>query len=414
MPAGFFPPSSIISDQPRSSRPACGKCGLYRNCSSPKMPVTGEGRRGVLICAEAPGAEEDEQGVQLVGPVGQYFRRELDRLGVSLDRDCWKTNSIICRPPGNRNPTNNEIDHCRPSLLNAIDELQPKVIILLGKPAVRSLIGWLWRDDPGSIGRWVGWRIPDQKLNTWICPTWHPSYLLREQSSDENKYRVLQIWFRRHLEAAFRLSRQPWKKPSRWSDDVKIEMDPDVAARCIDRITKYAESHPQTLVAVDYETDRLKPDAPDARIVSCAVAWGDSNGLVGNLSYPMVGVARDATGRFMRSSVRKIVANKGFEIRWTLAEFGHGVRNVVWDTMHDAHLLDNRPGITGVKFLAYAMLGQSPWDKSIRPYLEADTSNAPNRIHELRIEDLLRYGGMDSIIEFRLALRQAKMMGVSL
>ena len=76
--------------------------------------------------------------------------------------------------------------------------------------------------------------------------------------------------------------------------------------------------------------------------------------------------------------------------------------------------LRNRPGISGVKFQAYALLGQPVWDEAIHPYLVADNSNVRNRIHQLDIEDLLRYGGMDAILEFRIALRQAKLMGMQI
>ena len=62
------------------------------------MPVSGEGRKGVLIVAEAPGYNEDQQGVQLVGNAGQELTRLLFNIGVRMRRDCWLTNSVICRP----------------------------------------------------------------------------------------------------------------------------------------------------------------------------------------------------------------------------------------------------------------------------------------------------------------------------
>lgn len=412
MPDGFFPVAQTASEPPQSKVPRCGQCGLYRHCRSPKMKFTGDGRRGILVVAEAPGAEEDKQGTQLVGPVGQFLRRELELLDVDLDRDCWKMNAINCRPAKNRKPTDAEIEHCRPLILNAIDRLKPRTIILFGAAAVRSVIGWTWRRDPGVIGKWAGWRIPDQRINAWICPTWHPSHLLRQEDEDQIHYKILLIWFRRHLAAAVGLNHRPWKTRPDWAADVNIEMDANRAAAILSGMVQYCESRPGRMLAVDYETNMLKPDAPDARIVSCAVACGDSGGPTASVSYPWVGAAIDATGRLLRSDVPKIIANKGFEIRWTLREFGHGVRNVVWDTMHDAHMLDNRPGTTGVKFQAYVLLGQAPWDERIKPYFQADNSNAKNRIGEIRLEDLLRYGGMDALVEFRLALRQAKLMGV--
>lgn len=397
---GFF--AQTKSSRPQSKIPRCGECGLYKSCESPKMPVTGDGRRKILIVAEAPGKNEDKQGEPFVGQTGEFLRGELDALGVDLDRDCWKTNALICRPPKNRTPTDAEISHCRPNLLNAIDELKPETIILLGDAAVRSLIGFTWKENPGPIGRWVGWRIPDQRLNAWICPTWHPAYLMRENKQYVKADPRL-VWFRRHLKAAVASEGKPWKEVPDWKSGVRIEMDPQTAVALIDA------AHEYPLVAVDYETNMLKPDSSDARIVACGVACGDDYGPMVTVAYPWTKATAAATGRLLRSPVKKIIANKGFEIRWTLKEFGHGIRNVVHDTMHDAHLLDNRRAISSVKFQAYVLLGQPEWDSHIKPYLEADNSNTKNRIHEIPMRDLLMYCGLDSLLEFRIALKQREM-----
>ncbi len=398
---GFF--TKTKSFRPQTTIPRCGQCGLYKHCESPKMPVSGRGERKILIVAEAPGKEEDRQNTQLVGQSGQRLRAELDDLGVDLDRDCWKTNALICRPAKNRTPTDAEISHCLPNLLNAIEELKPETIILLGDAAVRSLIGFTWKANPGPIGRWIGWKIPDQKLNAWICPMWHPAYLLRENRQYAKADPRL-IWFRHHLKAAVELDGRPWNIVPRWEEDVRIEMDSQEAVGLIDKMHQYP------MVAVDYETNMLKPDAPDAAIVVCSVAGGDSDGPWGIVAYPWTKAAAAATGRLMRSPVKKIIANKGFEIRWTSKEFGHGIRNVAHDTMHDAHLLDNRRDISSVKFQAYVLLGQPEWDSHIKPYLKADNSNTRNRIHEIPMRDLLLYCGLDSLLEFRIALKQRELL----
>src|SRR5690606_23623431 len=142
--AGFFPASQLqVAKAPPSLAPQCGACGLFKTCKSPKMPVSGKGRREILVVAEAPGKDEDDRGIQLVGESGQLLERAMRKAGVDMRKDCWLTNSLICRPPNNRMPTKQEIDYCRPNLLKTIKELDPKVIILLGGSAVRSLIGYL-------------------------------------------------------------------------------------------------------------------------------------------------------------------------------------------------------------------------------------------------------------------------------
>jgi len=131
---GFF-------DIKEKKKDNCQLCGLYKNCLSPKMDYTGEGKKEILVIAEAPGKNEDEQGIQLIGKAGQKLRDELDYFGLDLDADCWKMNAIFCRPPNNRTPDNKEIGFCRPKVIKTIKKLKPKKILLLGKTAIISFFG---------------------------------------------------------------------------------------------------------------------------------------------------------------------------------------------------------------------------------------------------------------------------------
>ncbi len=395
--------------------PRCGACGLCEHCSSPKMPVWGKGKRKVLVCGESPGATEDSEGRPFVGKTGQLLRRALAPLGVDLDRDCWTTNSLICWPwswsqkdggtryKKNRAPTENEIAWCRPNLLNALRELDPEVILLLGNAPVKSLIGWLWKEDPGGISRWAGWNIPCQRLNSWVCPTFHPSYLAREENP------VLDKLWSKHLEEAFSLEGRPWKKVPDYPSQVRRILDPRAAAFELRGLA--AGNQP---VAFDYETDRIKPDHPDSQIVCCSASDGETT-----VAYPWVGEAVQATRDFLRSPVPKIAANAKFEHRWTLAKLGCKVRNWVFDTMVAAHVLDNRPGITGLKFQSFVLLGQESYDDRVKPWMKSQGGgNAPNRLPEAvregGLNGLLLYNGLDALLEWEIAQIQSKKLGIHL
>jgi len=411
---GFFPPSDVMGVEPVADlAPRCGRCGLYKSCRSPKMRSTGKGRRKILVVAEAPGEEEDRQGVQLVGETGQHLRRILRRLKVDLDRDCWKTNAVVCLPSRDeegkrRKPSDQQVEACRPNLMKAIDDLRPDVILLLGAVAVKSLIGCVWREEVGPIGRWVGWRIPSQQLNAWICPTWHPSYLKREGNP------VLDLWFRRHLEGALELEGQPHPGvPPDCEGDVELVYEAEKVGMYLNELLDY----PGDPVSFDYETNMLKPDSGEARIHSCAVAWRGFSKMrdmqvVRAIAYPWHGEAIGATGKLLRSDVPKIAANIKFEDRWTWKEFGHGVRNWRWDTMVAAHVLDNRPGITSLKFQSFVRLGQGSYDNTVGPYLKADGSNEENRMREVELGELLKYNAMDALLTYQIAMQQMKEMGL--
>jgi len=393
--------SSVLGSEPIDPRLArCGRCGLHAGCRSPKMSVTGEGRMGVLVVAEAPGREEDKRNTQLIGPAGQTLRRYLRELDVDLDRDCWKTNAVICYP--GRNPTAEEVRACRPNLLRDIRELEPRMILLLGGSAVSSLIGWLWRENPGKVGRWVGWRIPSQRLNAWVCPTYHPSYVMRtentgEWTKDRERMRVVSVMFREHLRRAFELKGRPWSERPKFEKRVRMLLTVEEAVRAVDSFPCGKLDVP---VAFDFETNMLKPDSEQAEIVSCSM----SNG-VETIAFMLHGAVSDAFKRFLRSSVPKIAHNAKFEDRWSRRVLKTPVRRWHWCTMQAAHVLDNRRGISGLKFQAFVRLGQEAYDDHVAPYLEG-SSNLPNRIRQLDVRDLLLYNGLDSLLAWRLYRKQ--------
>ena len=97
----------------------------------------------------------------------------------------------------------------------------------------------------------------------------------------------------------------------------------------------------------------------------------------------------------------------------------HDIRVNPWafDTMQAAHILDNRPGITSLKFQAYVRFGVLGYDEEVDPYLKAKSSNEVNRIMELvnspeGFRKLMLYNGIDSLMEYRLALKQMEELGI--
>jgi len=391
MRQGFFSSRYMVKEEEMPKTPLCGKCGLYKHCISPKMKPTGKGERRVLIVAEAPGKNEDEQGKQLVGNSGQYLMDLLLRFGVNMRRDCWLTNAIICRPEDNRTPDDKEIQYCRPNLFNTIQELQPEIIIPLGGTAVKSLIGGIWKEDIGAIGRWVGWQIPCQKPNAWICPTYHPAFLLR------GKDPMTEMYMTHHLKEAFKLSGRPWKKVPDWKSKVHIEYDPNHAARLLLEWSKGAVD-----LAFDYETNCLKPDDLYARIVSCSVCFDGKH----TMAFPWRGEVIQQMSELLRGPLNKIASNLKFEERWTRAVLGHPVRNWHWDTILAAHIEDNRPDITGLKFQSFVRLGFESYDQHIKPYLKAKGNTKVNTIDKCDMKELLLYNGLDSLLEYKLYQKQ--------
>lgn len=411
---GFFASSVLQSKPPVSRIPKCGACGLFKACKSPKMEVTGKGERKILLVGEAPGKTEDLEGKQFVGETGRLLERTLKRLGINMRRDCWITNSLICHPfvmedgkKRNRTPTDKEIEYCRPNLVNTINDLQPEIIVPLGDVAVKSLIGWLWKDNPGPLYKWIGWRIPYIKLNCWICPVWHPSYVSREgyQSYGTGKRNevVIKIW-EEHLRQITKLPGNPWLRIPDYKKQIQLIHSHEEAAKVIRDIIPVAK-----IAAFDYETNMLKPDWPDARILSASICFDEP---MKTIAFPWVGKAREAMREFLRSPIRKIASNLKFEERWSQVHLKTGVKNWWWDTMIGAHVHDNRAEITGLKFQSFVWLGVDSYNDHIKPFIKTKGDERTNQLaKQVDLNDLLHYNALDSLFEFHVALKQRRAMG---
>lgn len=393
-------PLEIIS-APKFILPRCDLCQLDKQCKSPKMKVTGKGKKQILLIGEAPGSSEDIQGRQFVGKSGQYLETVLRRAGIEMRQDCWLTNALRCHPRGNEIPDEKAIEYCRPFLIESIKELNPVVIILLGGVPVASLIGWLWKEGVEGIYKWAGWQIPSQRLNAWICPTFHPAHILRNTNSREEEDQVLAMKFAEHIEAAVQKTSRPWKEVPDYRKDVRIIHESKEAAKAIRAIqNKGIET------AFDYETDRLKPDRKDSRIICAAVSNGEST-----VVYPWIGDSIKASKELLLSGLPIIASNAKFEERWTMRHLGISIKNWYWDTMLNSHILDNRQGITSIKFQSFVRLGQESYDDHIKPYLRAEGSNSPNRIRELDLSKLMLYCGLDALLEWLVAQEQKEELG---
>lgn len=393
---GFFDPKRYeVKDKP-ARFPLCGRCGLSTQCRHPKMQPTGEGKIPVLLVAEAPGSEEDKIGRQLVGESGQLLRSVLHEIGYSLE-DCWKTNAVICRPPNNKMESKFRIC-CRPHLVRTIQKLQPQVIIVLGETALESILEGEWKKGVEGISRWVGWHIPMQKYNAWVCPTFHPSYLLRN-----SKDVVLAKLFKQHLRRAFSLSKK--KKPFpdvSWMGDAELIFNASDAEKRIKDLCKK-----EGVVAFDYETTGLKPDSKGHRIVSVSFCFEGKETFACLFHHSLHDVMKQF---LLRKELKKVASNLKFETRWSKTILGVSPRGWDWDTMLAAHVLDNRSGITSIKFQGFVRYGIADYDSHVESFLRANTSNEKNKIEHLPIKDLLLYNAQDSALEYRVMLDQKKEM----
>jgi uracil-DNA glycosylase len=153
----------------------CTRCKLHRLGRRQIVFGVGNPQADLMFVGEAPGHDEDVQGIPFVGRAGQLLTKIIEAIGLTRD-DVYIANVIKCRPPENRNPEQDEVETCEPFLFQQIDLIQPTVIVALGTFAARALLRTL---DP--ISRMRG-RVYDYR-GAKLVPTFHPAYLLRNPSS---------------------------------------------------------------------------------------------------------------------------------------------------------------------------------------------------------------------------------------
>ena len=151
----------------------CKKCKL---CTGRQNIVFGTGNKNadIMLIGEGPGADEDRLGEPFVGRAGKLMNMALDMLEIKRE-ELYIANVVKCRPPGNRNPEEDEAMACLDYLRNQVILVKPKIIVLLGSIALKNILGKEY-GITASRGIWV------EKKGIWYMPTWHPAALLRDDT----------------------------------------------------------------------------------------------------------------------------------------------------------------------------------------------------------------------------------------
>ena len=162
----------------------CQMCALGRTRTKLVFGA-GDPEAELMFVGEAPGFEEDRQGLPFVGAAGQLLTKIIEAMNLSREK-VYIANCLKCRPPGNRSPLPTEITTCDPILRRQIEIIQPKIICALGKFAAQALL-----NSTEPISRLRG-RFFDVN-GTRIFPTFHPAYLLRNPADKKLVWKDMQL-----------------------------------------------------------------------------------------------------------------------------------------------------------------------------------------------------------------------------
>lgn len=162
----------------------CQKCALGATRTNIVFS-DGNPNAKIMLIGEAPGADEDATGTPFVGRAGKFLTKLIEESGLSRKDDFYICNTVKCRPPENRVPTDEEKQLCEHYLMSQIKLVNPKVIVLCGATSAKSFLGNKIKISQ-IRGQWF--KLFDGIDATVIL---HPSFLLRKHSEDEGSPRWL-------------------------------------------------------------------------------------------------------------------------------------------------------------------------------------------------------------------------------
>ncbi|MCL1857301.1 MAG: uracil-DNA glycosylase [Kiritimatiellaeota bacterium] len=172
-------PSVSTLGEVAASIGACRRCELAATRTN-VVPGVGALRPDIMFIGEAPGADEDAQGLPFVGRAGQLLTKMIEAMGYTRET-VFIANILKCRPPDNRKPLPGEMEVCMPFLRQQIAIVGPKVIVALGATAVEGLLH-TGLSISHARGKWARFE------QTPLMPTFHPSYLLRNPAAKKETW----------------------------------------------------------------------------------------------------------------------------------------------------------------------------------------------------------------------------------
>ncbi len=378
----------------KPKKEGCEACGLHENCTTPKFPVYGKGKKKILMVKEHPSQREDEKSSPYAGATGGMLKRKMRSLDINHEEDCWTTYAVKCN---SKKFGNKELNLCRPNLQKFIEENKPEKIIVFGEHALKSVLDD--RMEGTGVTKWTNRAIPDQALGAWVFPL---------HSTKDVLMRDGDIPFTEQFNRGFTNAlthKKPF--PNNVVEDKQLFLITSVSAAII-----YLESlRHERIVTFDYETTGLKPHAPGHEILCVSFAMDGDKAVC----FPMF---KDkeflrALRRILQNpKIKKIAHNLKMENSWTRTILGYSVKGWYWDTMIGSHVIDNRGNCNSLKDQTFFRQGIQGYEHSMKPFITSKdkSNNSFNKMKEAPLMDVLRYCALDSIFTFRLYQAQKQEM----
>lgn len=346
----------------------CEECPLYDNGAYVPTEVNGT---KLVIVGEAPGATEARAGRPFIGQSGKLLERTLEAHGIRRD-DCTLTNTVSCRPRGNKDPDERAIRCCRPRLESEVEGFD--TILATGNTAATAILGRKTKITKDRVGPpKISPRYPGSR----VIATIHPAACLRVPDTYPNL--VTDIG---KINAS---AKTEWVNP-----EYKVFDEIGQAKIALNQILQRKELDP---LAMDIEVGKEKDEdfGHPERLLSIAICYEESKVIVIGEHALQSPTVRDLLAQIIRSR-RGIWHNAQYDLG-VLYKLGIVSGRAYWDTMLASYVLDERGGTHGLKYLAKEILGAPDWDAELKE--QGGFDDAPRDV-------LYRYNAYDAVATYRL------------
>ena len=324
---------------------ACEKCSLHKSCRTNRVGLSGDDQARVLFVGEAPGAEEDADGEPFVGRAGQLLR---DTISTSFpdDEGYALTNVVKCRPPNNREPTQEEIKACAEWLQMDVDSM-PKleIVVAVGNVALKALYG------RQGITRWSGKVVGDLTgyPGVQLMAILHPAYILRNQPEIKK--------FREHMGRIASALKGELTNESDKGKYIIVNTDREFE----EMLSKISRSR---YFVYDIETSGLSPYR-NGEIKCIAISTSNLNAWVLPVTFLSNGRWVEKIKELFQSKrIGKVGHHVKFDNGWVEHILGCKVQSTIWDTAISQFLINEIEGV-GLKELAWKYTHLGGYEKRL-------------------------------------------------
>ena len=356
------------------TQPLCSECSL----SGDRISGRGSDNPKVIFVGEAPGAEEEKQGIPFVGKAGQVLTSILNYLKVDED-DYYITNVCLCRPPENRTPTKDEIECCKGRLLGEIEARNPEVVVAMGKTPAQAL----FRD--GSLKNIRG-KLVESPYGFNGIITYHPAATLYAKGD------TLFPYIMGDVEKALSIAKGITLYTEEQLDtEVVIVQSNEEMARLINHLHEMPSG---TEIAFDWETTGLNPEYSTGFCLG--LSWREGTAV----SIPLEFVRRRAPDLRRALTKHQLVGFNAisFDVQWN--RLYNLPDTVVFDPMLWHYLLDERPQQRSLENLTSFLLGAPCYESEMMARYKATKKTM---IKEIPAEVVYEYCGKDVDWTLRLS-----------